>query len=316
MPSFDAVNYSIRPNKAVERRIVFSGLAKLSRIVDLSSYRYIGLGSLWFVDFLMAHKLLRIDSMKSIEDSEIGYNRSSFNCPLSCIDVIRGESTLVIPTLDLGKTLSLVWFDYDSSIGGPAIRDIAMLAPRCAPNSILIVTINAKKDDLPTKDENDADIDSETSLRRIAGDLVPTPLPSKRFQRQNYPMLLREILANQLQSATVNSGRQECFIKLFDLVYSDGTPMVTVGGILAALDKADAIRQLVASPEWEGMLSEPISMPPLTVKEKLALDRMMPSAISPTDAQMNEIGFQLKREQIDMYHRHYRHYPMFGEFLW
>jgi hypothetical protein len=222
----------------------------------------------------------------------------------------------VIPTLGLENAPSLVWFDYDSSIGGPVIGDIGKLAPRCAPNSILIVTINAKKDELPSQDENGNSIDEETSLRRIAGDLVPTPLPPKRLQRHHYPRLLCEILANQFHGATVNSGRKESFIKLFDLVYSDGTSMVTVGGIVAASDKKDAIGRLVASPEWAGILPDSISIPPLTVKEKLALDRMMPSPHSPTDAEMNKIGFQLKREQIDMYHRHYLHYPMFGEFLW
>jgi hypothetical protein len=313
MPSFDAVNYAIRPNKTVERNIVFSGLVKLSRIVDLSAHQYVGLGSLWFVDFLMAHKALGIKSMISIEQSEIGYIRSEFNRPLACIKVVRGETTLVIPKLNFESNPSIVWFDYDSSIGGPVIPDIAMLAARCAPNSILIVTINAKRDELPEKDEKDAEIDPETSLRRIAGDLVPTPLSPKALQRQNYPRLLCEVLANQLQNATVNSGRTESFIKLFDLVYSDGTPMVTIGGIIAAADKAGEIRKLVDSQGWEGIVPKSIAVPPLTVKEKLALDRMMPSPNPPTDAQMNEIGFQLKREQIDTYHRHYQHYPMFGE---
>jgi hypothetical protein len=316
MPSFDAVNYSIRPNKAVERKTIFSGLMKLSHLVDLGGHIYVGLGSLWFVDFLMAHKLLGINSMKSIESTEIGLSRSRFNCPLSCIEVVPGDSTEVIPTLHLEDRPSLVWFDYDSGIGGPAIRDIAMIASRCAPNTVLIVTVSAKRDDLPTKDENDVEINPETSLRLVAGDLVPTPLAARRLQRNNYPKLLCEILLNQLQSATVNSGRPESFVKLFDIVYSDATPMATVGGIIPAAGNVDAIRQLAASPGWEGILPDPISIPPLTIKEKIALDRMMPSANPPTDAQMRAIGFQLKREQIDMYHRHYLHYPMFGEFFW
>ena len=315
MPSFDAVNYAIRPNKTVERKIVFAGLTQLSHVVDLSSYRYIGLGALWFVDFIMAHKLLGIKSMKSIEESDIGYSRAKFNQPLSCIDVIHGETERVIPTLDLGEAPSLVWFDYDKGIGGGAIRDIANLVPACASGSIVIVTISAKKDDLPTKDEDDKEIDAEASLRRIGGDLVPNPLSPKRMQRNNYPALLREILSTALQSATLRSGRPESFVKLFDLGYSDGTPMVTVGGIVASPDKVDLVRQLVASSEWRGILPEEISIPPLTVKEKLALDRMMPSPDPPTDAQMSRTGFQLKRDQIDMYHRHYLYYPVFGEFL-
>lgn len=313
MPSFDAVNYAIRPNKAVERKIAFSSLMKLARVADFAAYRYVGLGSLWFVDFLMAHKILGIKAMISIEDSEIGYKRAEFNRPLSCIKVVQGESTLTIPTLDLEKSPSLVWLDYDSSIGGPAIMDIGQLCAICAPNSILIVTINAKQDALPNKDENDVQIEPEQSLRRIAGDLVPTPLPPKRLQRSKYPKLLCEILLNQFQNATTKSGRPETFIKLFDLVYKDGTPMVTVGGILAAPGMVEGIQAIVDSTEWEGIASEAIAIPPLTVKEKLALDRLMPAEEPPTVEQMNAIGFQLLRDQLDAYHRYYLHYPMFGE---
>ncbi len=172
MPSFDSVNYAIRPNKAVERKIAFSSLIKLSRLVDISKYKYVGLGSLWFVDFLMAHKILGIKNMVSIEASEIGYRRAEFNRPLSCIQVVRGESTLTIPALGLEKGPSLTWFDYDTSIDGPVLNDIAQLCTICATNSILMVTINAKLDALPSKDENDLPIDGEQSLRRTAGDLL------------------------------------------------------------------------------------------------------------------------------------------------
>lgn len=130
MPSFDSVNYSIRPNKAVERSIVFSDLVKLSRIVDLATHQYLGLGSIWFVDFLMAHKVLGIRSMISIEKDEIGYVRAEYNRPLSCIKVEKGETTKVIPSIKLEDSPSVVWFDYDTSIGGPVLSDIGLLVPK------------------------------------------------------------------------------------------------------------------------------------------------------------------------------------------
>lgn len=316
MPSFDAVNYALRPNKAVERKIVFAGLQCLSRVVDLANHRYVGFGSLWFIDYLMAHKLLGIASMTSIERDAIGSRRAEYNRPLGCIEVVPGESSLIIPTLRLDEMPSVVWLDYDSSINGPTITDLGLLVPRCAANSVVIVTINAKKDELDAKDENGVEIDAATSLRAIAGDLVPNPLPSRRLQPSNYPRLLCEILSNQLQSKTVNSGRSEPFIKLFDLSYTDGTPMVTVGGILAAAEKADEIRALVASASWEGIVGDTVSIPPLTAKEKIALDRMMPAALAPTVKQVDKLGFSLKAEQIRVYHRYYKYYPVFGEFLW
>lgn len=315
MPSFDSVNYSIRPNKSVERKIVFSSLRKLSGIIPLSAYRYVGLGSLWFVDFLMAHKLLGISSMVSIEKSTYGIERAEFNRPLSCIDVEAGETTAVIPTLKFEKISSIVWLDYETSIDGPVLKDIEMLGSKCSPNSIVLVTINARSDTLPDLDENDKKIDREESLRKIAGDLVPTTLSVNQFQSKHYPKLLIEILSNHFQSTVKKSGRSETFIKLFDLVYTDGTPMVTIGGIFATAGKVDEIKQLVEAKIWEGIAEEFIAIPPLTLKEKMALDSRLPSELPLTEEETHEMGFKLKQAQINAYHRYYLHYPMYGEFL-
>jgi len=243
MRSFDLINYAIRPNKTVERKIVFAGLAKLSRVFGLSRYRYIGFGAPWFVDFLMAHKILGMESMISIESSSLGFQRSTFNCPLACISPMEGLSTHVIPELGLEQSPATVWFDYDLGIGGPVLADIELLMSKCALNSIVIVTIAAAKDLLPTKDENEQPIDEEASLRRIAGDLVPTPLPPKRLQPSHYAQLLCQVLTNQFESAVVNSGRAAKFIKLFEIVYSDSKRMATVGGIVAA---SEVFKLLVA----------------------------------------------------------------------
>jgi hypothetical protein len=315
MPSFDTVNYSIRPNKSVERKIAFSSLLKLSSVVPLASHRFVGLGSLWFIDFLMAHRVLGISTMTSIERSELGAKRAKYNCPLACIQVERGDTTAVIPSLNFEDIPSVVWFDYDTSIGGPVLNDIDLLVSMCTSNSIIMVTINAKRDELPTLDENENKIEYETSLRNIAGDLVPTPLATNQFQPARYSKLLCEILENKFRSSVNTSGRTEIFIKLFDLAYSDGTPMVTVGGILATADKANAINQLVEAGDWEGIAEELIAIPPLTMKEKMALDRTLPSEAPLTVAEMDGIGFQLKQAQINAYHRYYLHYPIFGEFL-
>ena len=92
MASSDHVNFSLRPNKAVERKIVFEILSTVSSFFNLPEYRYLGLGSVWFVDFVMAHKILDISDMVSIESDEILAARAEFNKPFGCITVIQGDS--------------------------------------------------------------------------------------------------------------------------------------------------------------------------------------------------------------------------------
>ena len=56
MRSFDAVNYSLRPSKTIQRQLVFEGVRMLQVALDPVK-AYIGFGSIWFTDFVMAHKI-------------------------------------------------------------------------------------------------------------------------------------------------------------------------------------------------------------------------------------------------------------------
>lgn len=72
MPSFDAINYSLRPSKSIQTQLVFDGVRLLQDRLDLERLTYVGFGSIWFTDFVLAHKILRIDDMGSIEGDDIG----------------------------------------------------------------------------------------------------------------------------------------------------------------------------------------------------------------------------------------------------
>lgn len=315
MPSFDAVNYAIRPNKNVERKLVFSSLRELDRQFDLSGHRYIGLGSVWFVDFVLAHKSLGIADMLSIESDPIGHRRAKFNCPLSCIQVLLGDTSAVLPDIDYQDKPSLLWLDYDSGIGGPALQDIANVLPKLLPGSVFIVTLSAKKDDLPSQDGAGEPILLEQALREAAGDLVPPVLPPQRFRKTDYPKLIAEIVSNQYQSIALQTRGEKTWVELFEMEYVDSTAMVTVGGFVSTPATEAQVRMIVADGRWRGKQPAPISLPPLTLKEKIALDRLMPSPAPPTPQQVHRLGFALRQEQIAAYHRHYRDYPVFGEVI-
>jgi len=44
MPSFDAVNYSLRPSKSIQRQIIFEGVRLLQGKLNLRRLAYIGFG--------------------------------------------------------------------------------------------------------------------------------------------------------------------------------------------------------------------------------------------------------------------------------
>jgi len=313
MPSFDAVNYAIRPNKNVERKLVFSSLHELDRHIDLSGHKYVGLGSIWFVDFVLAHKILEIGDMVSIESDEIGHRRAQFNCPLSCIQVLRGETSTVLPELDYTSKPAILWLDYDTGISGPVLQDVANVLPKLRPNSIFMVTLSAKRDDLMLGGALGEELTPEQALREVAGDLVPAHLPARRLRKTDYPQLIGEIVSNQFESIALKTRGEGSWVQLFDIEYADSTPMVTIGGIVTTPESEGLVRAVAAGETWRGKQSAPIALPPITIKEKIALDSLMPSAAAPTPERVHRLGFALKAEQIAAYHRHYRDYPVFGE---
>ena len=70
------VDYSLRPAKATVRRMIVEALARLSPLVPVDEYRYIGMGSTYFRDFQIVHRRLGICDMVTIEGDLQAEDRS------------------------------------------------------------------------------------------------------------------------------------------------------------------------------------------------------------------------------------------------
>ena len=319
MASTDYVNYSIRPNKTVERKLVFETLAALAQIYDFSICRYIGFGALWFVDFVLAHKYLSISDMVSIENDRYLASRAEFNKPYACVKVEHGDSDIVLPSLQIEERPILAWLDYDTSLDGPVLKDLSTLCHRALTGSLVIVTINAHKNSLPNKDENNRKFQGhEEQLRYFADDLIPQTLPKGTMQTSKYPAFLASLIFSHMHRQLRLAGRGDVqIVPLFNIAYKDNAPMITVGAAIAdelraqKTKKEIRTRRAIALMDAENQLS--IGVPPLTLKEKTTLDQMMPCDPAPSEDAVSQLGFRLKPRQIKAYHRFYRHYPMFGE---
>lgn len=317
MASFEEINYSIRPNKNVERKLIFEALQGLRQGFEIEKYRYVGLGSVWFVDFILAHKLLFIEDLVSIEKPQYE-RRVNFNKPFRCIKIEPGDTTQVLPDLKLKKKRTIIWLDYDTGLDGPLLRDSEIVCEQIPSGSIVVLTSNAHRNVLIAKDEDGNELSKEAALRRLADDLVPTPLPPESLQTSGFPKLLASMLFDHLTRATRKRGGKERFIPMFSFFYKDNAPMVTVGGMVADEDDAAALARCELERTFDYMAGEnqrTINVPPLTYKEKMALDQLLPSADPPTNADIDRLGFSLKPQQVADYHRFYKQYPAFGEII-
>lgn len=319
MASADYVNYAVRPNKTVERKIVFEILSALAPIYDFSKYRYIGFGAVWFVDFVLAHKYLFISDMISIEKDEYIARRAEFNKPYACVRIEAGESDSVLPELSYGECPFLIWLDYDTSLDGPVLQDIETLCQRARTGSLVIVTINAHRKSLPDKDPDDREFQSlEEKLRYFAGDLVPPTLPGETMHTSKYPRFLASLLFRHMRRQVRKAGREDDrIVPLFNIKYKDGAPMITIGAAIDNQDRDDEISTILKNksiiPRMDDNEQISIDIPPLTLKEKATLDQLMPSDNAHIEDVVRQFDCRLKSSQIDAYRRFYRYYPMFGE---
>lgn len=313
MASFDVVNYSLRPSKAIQRQLVFTGIGELQSHLTLERMVYIGFGSIWFTDFLSAHKELGVSEMISIEADPMGYKRAVFNAPLACIKVVEGFSSTVLPELGQRQEMRnrpwLLWLDYDGGFEESVADDLRWCVENAPENSILIVTASGHEMKYGRAAER------VERLRDIFGSVVPDDLSKAACADDRMPETLADLALNFIRAAAVESARPGAFVPAFRLLYRDTAPMVTVGGILPAKGASAIAKDVVSKDTWPGMPAKPIFAPHLTLREASSLQSMLPSVEGLTREIVQRLGFDLEPDQIEAFQRYYRHYPSFAQIV-
>jgi len=313
MASFDVVNYSLRPSKSIQRQIVFDGVRALQSILDLDRLAYIGFGSIWFTDFVMAHKLLGIDDMVSIEANDVGYRRATFNSPYATVRVRHGFSSDVLPSLYgdeiVGGRPWMIWLDYDYEFDESLREDVRSIIENAPMNSVVLVTFNGhemkygKAPDRPDR------------LRQLFGSAVPDDLPKRACKDERMQQTLTDLATDFMKSVAEDLARPGGFVPAFRLNYKDSAPMVTVGGILPARGAARIAFDFVNGPGWSCRPQKPIVAPHLTIREAVSLQSQLPRPGNLSREFVQTLGFDLEDEQIEAFERYYRQYPAFAQIV-
>lgn len=314
MPSFNAINYSLRPSKSIQRQIVFDGVRLLQDSMDLDRLAYIGFGSIWFTDFVIAHKLLRIDDMVSIESHDIGYSRAKFNAPFYTVRLEHGLSTAILPKLFDDHLLSnrpwMIWLDYDCSFDESVRDDVRSVIENAPVNSIFVITFNGLD-----RKYGDKPKERVERLRQLLGPVVPDELEAVACKAARMQVTLADLGLDFMKSIAANMARPGRFIPAFRVLYRDGAPMVTIGGILPARGAARDVQDLVSTKSWPASPEKPISAPHLTIREATVLQSLLPREKKLTRADIQDLGFDLEDEQIEAFEEYYRQYPAFAQII-
>lgn len=321
IPSFHKINYSIRTNKNIERKLVFGALSRLSNILQIKDYRYIGFGSMWFVDFIYAHRLLDIASMWSIEDKSV--ERAEYNRPYNCIEIKRGSSKSVLQEVSDSEWARpiVAWLDYDSRFDPDVHADCNTLLTKAHVGSIIIVTVNANRSLYKTNTKRSYDVLMELFGNAVPADSEPKTIPDIEIEK--FPTILAQSIETRMTnivrtSARATDGELDKFLPLFALRHADGADMVTVGGIIAASKSLTGLEEFFDK-KVDDLLTggvcrtDILDLIPITTKEKLALDRLLPCDDDAFMSNYEASGLKLEMDQAKKYRQLYMYFPVFAE---
>jgi hypothetical protein len=316
--SFKQFHYGLRPSKQVERRVMIEVLLALARIgYNLNNYTYLGFGSPYYVDFVMFHKYLFIEKMICVEWGDIE-RRMRFNKPFKFIKLRLGSLLSHIPTIK-PTTKYLIWLDYDRPLDEEILQDIDGCMTRMAKNSIFIITVDAR----PKPQMDDFDVEEMTARQRELftartyrdwfGAYVEERITRQSLARSHVAELFYSVISERIRQTLAVRNEEFVFSQLFNYVYQDGAPMLTIGGVLT--DQEDNLRL-----QQSGILEHrfirtsneflEISVPPLTFREKQWLDSRLDKNLT-----AQKIAFELEDDLLNNYRAFYKEYPTFVEML-
>lgn len=300
------VIYNLRPAKQIERRMLVDAFQMLAVAgFRLREYQYTGMGSIYFIDYILLHKLLGITDLLSAEYDRSLESRVHFNRPFELVRVTMLPIGDVIPTLDPRKR-HLLWLDYDFRLDSTVIEDVSAAAYQLSAGSILLVTVDVK----PPHGEGPADW--RQYYEESAEVFFEFDWTTENFGASSLPGTTALILRNAIRAGLAPDTE---FFPLFNFLYADGHPMLTIGGVIGGAKEAEAlnrcnfdgasfIRRDLNKPPYE------IAVPRLTPRERAYLDWHMPASETwlPTE-------FTLSAEDVAKYRDVYRFYPSFVEMI-
>ena len=288
--------------------MMIDGLRILSAAgVPVSEYRYVGFGSVHFVDFVMFHKLLGVRKLTSVEHSEDIKKRVEFNKPYGCVNVIIKSMSDVVPTLSRDER-HILWLDYDDVLDQSQLEDVWAASATLSVGSMLIVTVDVQ----PPKNKHTPDewkAYHEEMAGTYLGDQPVTMYTRQRLARVNIDALSRAM-------ASGVAGRKDVeLIPMFSFLYADTHEMLTIGCMIGTRYEGRLVRRSGLDDQIysrDDFSREPyrIRVPIVTRRERAYLDRAMPCADgwAPED-------FEMDPEEAALYRDVYRFLPAYAELL-
>jgi hypothetical protein len=279
----------------------------------IRKYKYVGMGSIHFIDFSMFHKYFGISDMLSVEASEDIDNRIIFNTPYKNVVQTKTGEFIGDAIADLDSERShFLWLDYDDVICDFMIRDLIYAITTLRSSSILLFTVdteppkrNAGTDSYETRQQ------TQEYYYSVASKYLASDMQTDDFSYDNLHHINIRVIANAIQSSMNSTDRK--FHPIFNFIYKDGHRMLTIGGMV--VDSTDE-EKLKNSPVFDANYARKsfddqpfyINVPKLTRREQILLDSFMPC-----EDGWKPDEFEISIDDVKAYKDIYRFFPSYAE---
>lgn len=317
--SFDKIDYSVRPAKYAERRMLRDVFRKLSPFQSLEEYHYVGLGSVWFSDYTLFHRSLGVRTMTSIEKALSAKDRVNANRPFR-IEVKFGHTSGQLPKIDWTKR-AFVWLDYDEAIRPEMLRDIQTVSKKLRSGSILAVTVKGgaarEIDQVRSEIDNGETADIKSAADRFAnnfsdwsvGEVTNLDLEGQIFARFSRRLIYSVIQQSVATRKATELGTLED-IRICDFEYADGAPMTTTVSLIVGEKEKDVV-SLCQFDDLDFLMNSDdgvveIEIPKITPLEYRILESQLPLQDKELDLQF------IPKMQAKRFVEFYRYLPNFA----
>ena len=311
--------YHLRTNKGVERLLFVELLRKLDGRLRLpiAKYEYVSLGGPYLEDFTLVHGTFGNRRMVSLELRKHVRSRQLINQPHSRISLTLNSTADFVESFRPGRAPLIVWFDFEWPDWKTQIAQSCELLSELPPLSVFKITLSGKTEWLGGHSAEDALVPRAEKLSEMFADYGS--FTAGEINSDSICDTLYRILHGAVADAVPDTAKK-CVRTLASYRYNDGTPILTVTMVVGAISQIEDVVQKAelrkwpfSDLNWRG--PKEIAVPHLSMRERLAVDQMLPDASARTVVRKLKLrlsdDYKQSIEAMANYVQFYRHVPQF-----
>lgn len=287
--------YHLRPNKAAERFVFIEAIRRLEHLSKngLADYTYHGLGGPFLEDFRLLYEFCPDIGMVSIEADNETYKRQSFHRPSSKVQLIKNDMASYIAQYDPDSTKSVFWLDY-TGLEYSCFEEIKALLGLVEEMSMIKVSLRCEPTDYDAIGNECLRKSNAEKFRTQFGNVMPQFLSVLPGRLDGFAEFLQKMLRTAVEQALPPTATTLTFLPVSSFCYSDTNGMFTLTGVVCDSCKKDKVEQTYADWTFANLDWSPpklIKVPTLSTKERLHLQRLLPSKSAADTALQEALGY-------------------------